>query len=492
MTDTIGSQLKQARQARNLSIDKVAQATRIRSRYLSALEADDPDALPSPAQARGFLRIYAGYLGISLGQPSNLTGQDSAADHPSSPLGAAAASGASTGQPGPETAPSRASRGGSRPSTKKTTHPPAEVSQAETAPAPSQGAPAEAEDASALPSAQQTGPIPSAANPASQMIFASIGRSLRERREALSITLEEIQEHTHVRRHYLEALESGSFDRLPSSVQARGMLANYARFLDLDMDGLLLQFAEGLQAQRLERQPVAVGKEAPSSEQPETGPKPSFPGRLSRYFSMDILVGGGLVVLLTLFAIWGTSQIVRLHGQSTPPPTVPGLSSLLLPTASSTLPAVLLPETATSSAIALPGGSSLTAVASLPTAIAGQVQVIVIANRSGWVRVTVDGQVKMEGLTTAGTAYPFNGIQQIEVVTGDGSSVSILYNQSNLGNMGTMGQVVDRIYTPSAVLNPTATFTPSPTISPTPTVTPRPSSTPRASATPLATALQGP
>ena len=50
---------------------------------------------------------------------------------------------------------------------------------------------------------------------------------------------------------YLQALEAGEFDHLPSSVQARGMLNNYAHFLDLDVDALLLTFAEGLQTQRL-------------------------------------------------------------------------------------------------------------------------------------------------------------------------------------------------------------------------------------------------
>ncbi len=72
--------------------------------------------------------------------------------------------------------------------------------------------------------------------------------------------MDEIEQHTHVRKHYLQALELGDFDHLPSSVQTRGMLNNYARFLDMDVDAILLQFAEGLQAQRLERQPTQVDK----------------------------------------------------------------------------------------------------------------------------------------------------------------------------------------------------------------------------------------
>jgi len=98
--------------------------------------------------------------------------------------------------------------------------------------------------------------------------------------------------------------------------------------------------------------------------------------------------------------------------------------------------------------------------------------------------VVVDGKIKFEGRITPGTAYPYDGNIQIEVLTGNGAAVGILYNQSDLGSMGTLGEVVDHIYTANAILNPTATFTPSPTITLKPSVTPRPSATLRPSITP--------
>ena len=68
MTDTIGQRLKKAREYRNLTLEKAAEATRIRQTYLRALEADDFSAMPSPVQARGFLRNYAQYLDLDLDQ----------------------------------------------------------------------------------------------------------------------------------------------------------------------------------------------------------------------------------------------------------------------------------------------------------------------------------------------------------------------------------------------------------------------------------------
>ena len=66
MTDTIGQQLKQARTARNLTLQKVTQATRIQAHFIEAMEADDFESLPSPVQVRAFLRIYAEFLDLSL------------------------------------------------------------------------------------------------------------------------------------------------------------------------------------------------------------------------------------------------------------------------------------------------------------------------------------------------------------------------------------------------------------------------------------------
>ena len=61
---TIGSILRQKREEKRLTLDQVFQAIKIRASYLQAIENDQLDALPSVAQARGFIRLYAGYLGI--------------------------------------------------------------------------------------------------------------------------------------------------------------------------------------------------------------------------------------------------------------------------------------------------------------------------------------------------------------------------------------------------------------------------------------------
>jgi hypothetical protein len=60
----IGASLEEARNRAGLSIDEAADATKIRVKYLAALEAEDWAVLPSTAYAKGFLRTYARMLGL--------------------------------------------------------------------------------------------------------------------------------------------------------------------------------------------------------------------------------------------------------------------------------------------------------------------------------------------------------------------------------------------------------------------------------------------
>jgi len=73
MAESIGTTLKQRREARHLSIAQVAEQTRIRPHYLQALENDDLSAIPSMVQARGFLRLYTEFLGLNLEELSSTT-----------------------------------------------------------------------------------------------------------------------------------------------------------------------------------------------------------------------------------------------------------------------------------------------------------------------------------------------------------------------------------------------------------------------------------
>jgi cytoskeleton protein RodZ len=60
----IGSTLREARTRQGLELHDAQRATRIRTKYLAALEAEHFDQLPAEAYAKAFLQTYADYLGL--------------------------------------------------------------------------------------------------------------------------------------------------------------------------------------------------------------------------------------------------------------------------------------------------------------------------------------------------------------------------------------------------------------------------------------------
>jgi cytoskeleton protein RodZ len=410
MTTTVGQELHQAREARALSIDQAAAATRIRPHYIRALESGDFDALPSVAQARGFLRAYASYLGLDPDPLLDLLENKEPA--PTSPS--------------PDTTP------------------------------PSDAATETPQEASA--------------------IFMEVGEKLQHQRELLGLSLEDVERHTYLRLHYLIALEAGNLDGLPSPVQGRGMLNNYATFLGLNPDPLLLRFAEGLQLRLAARQ-AAQQHPRPAARNRQI----ILPAPLKRIFSSDILIGGGLAVFLIVFIFWGAIRIFATLNRSDVTPTAPSIAEVLLATATPTATETPQPVTPTApppleifptQALVT---DAVTGAMISPQPISG-VQVYVNVRHRAWMRALVDGEVQFEGRVVPGTAYPFAGETSVEIQASNGAALQILFNGIDLGALGITGQVVDRIFSLQGEVTPTPTITPtaSPSQPATPTSIPSP------------------
>src|SRR5688572_7199468 len=64
----VGMQLREAREARGLSLDSLASATRIKVRILEGLERNDLSAAPPRPYTRGFVAAYAREVGLDADQ----------------------------------------------------------------------------------------------------------------------------------------------------------------------------------------------------------------------------------------------------------------------------------------------------------------------------------------------------------------------------------------------------------------------------------------
>ena len=62
--ESLGQTLKAARERKRITLSYAAAQTRIKMQFLELMERDDFSRMPAPAYAKGFLRMYAEYLGL--------------------------------------------------------------------------------------------------------------------------------------------------------------------------------------------------------------------------------------------------------------------------------------------------------------------------------------------------------------------------------------------------------------------------------------------
>ncbi len=311
-----------------------------------------------------------------------------------------------------------------------------------------------------------------------ELVFAEIGHSLSKRREMLSLTYEEVERHTRVRRAFLHAMEEGAMEDLPSPVQTRGILANYAGFLDLDVDAILLRFADGLQARhREQRMNMPTRSRAPMTVNTSLPPLRSF-------IASDLLFGGGVAIVLLLFAVWGINRVITVRSSAPAGATAPSISDVLVGTPLPTLAqqVTLIPAQDTAAA----PNAAATATEVLPTLAANvTVEVKLTATARTYMRVAVDGKTLFDGRADPGQTYTYQAAKTVEVLTGNAGALQAIFNGHDMGFLGQFGDVMDLVYTAQGVVTPTSTPAPTrtPTLKPTPTPsetpTPNPSVTPK-------------
>jgi cytoskeletal protein RodZ len=290
-----------------------------------------------------------------------------------------------------------------------------------------------------------------------KQIFKDIGNKLRERRGLISLTLDDISENIHVNTQYLNALEDGRLDALPSPVQAKGMLANYAEFLNLDGDTLLLRFADGLQLQRLEKQQTPVNRKMSSNEISSTKL------RLKNFFSLDLLVMVGLFIGFTSFIIWGVNRILAVDSQDPLATEIPDVSDVLLATSSITPEATDGDETPSEPSATPANGEQENTPIFTPVVSDNPINIVIIPNQQAWVQITSDNALVYEGRLLPGNAYNYSGDEVVEILTGNAGALQIYFNDQAIGAAGFIGQVEKLTFTETGLVRPTPTNPPTST-----------------------------
>jgi len=463
MTTTVGEQLKKAREQKRLTVEQAAFVTHIKPEYLRALEMNEREIIPSFVQAKGFLRLYADYLNLD---PRPLLDLWS---------GIVSTSFTVTDKELPKNEPEDFDNAGSE--TKLLPLGDEEIKN-----------PLDADLSASFEIQEPDSTVQAKAfPPLAEEYLKKIGVQLKERRQAVGLQYSDVEKFIHIRTHYLKALEDGRIDILPSFVQGQGMLANYARFMELDVENLLLQYAAALQARREALLPP------PSGEKRAIQRNNGKIGRgLGKYLSTDLLISGGVILALLAFAVWAAISVSKTRNQSTLQTPV-SISELLLTTVEQTSNSteISVQDTVIPTSVLADESDGNPAVASLEPDISPvpggdqPIQLTVIGQQRTWLKVIADGKEMLNERIIPGNAYSFSAENTIELSSGDATGIQIIYNGLDLGILGNQGQVVNLTFNLTGISTPTSV--PQPTSTPTVAITSTPTPTPTMLVTPTVT-----
>jgi cytoskeletal protein RodZ len=296
-----------------------------------------------------------------------------------------------------------------------------------------------------------------------------IGQLLRDARERLGFTLEEVEKATRIRAERLEALENGQMEQLPSEAQARGFLKNYAGFLGLDSDEILDQYDE----QRGRGRRGILPKRA----EPERQTSPMFVNvRRRRLISSDLIVTAVVTVGVVMVLIWGGGRVFASINQRAS--ATEHASAVDEPTLEPTSTAFgVIAQDVNAMQVTQIVANAPTATLPLRLGTAEEVSLELIGEQQAWIKVTADGDDAFQGRLHKGERKSFTAADRIVVNTGNGGGVRVIYNGTDQGLMGEIGRVIIRVWTREGAQTPTPTATYTPTISPIPSRTPFPSPT---------------
>ena len=250
----------------------------------------------------------------------------------------------------------------------------------------------------------------------------ALGERFRAAREARGLTLSDVAEQIRIRSVYLTAIEEENWLAIGAPVYVRGFLRTYARFLSLDAEEAVGAFNQ-----------QAAGAAAVTVADPvTTPPRQSEPRRLLPFIWIASVVAVLLIAYVAFNAFSPHEPATDLTQVSvTVNPSPSGSPQLSTSPGGSVAPAALASPQASASAAVV--------VANQPNSL------VVQLSAPSWLRVVIDGSVRIEGTFPAGTSKTFRG-KRAELRIGNAGGVSLLVDGKSIGPLGKSGDVVERTF----------------------------------------------
>jgi cytoskeletal protein RodZ len=257
------------------------------------------------------------------------------------------------------------------------------------------------------------------------MSSTPFGEHLKREREMRGVSLEEVSAATRISTRFLEAIESDRWESLPGGVFNRGFIRSVARYLGLDEDSMVAEYA-------LE-----------TRGRVEAGVVPDPPMEMPRNWKPAIVAAIVLVVILAgvgfAYARYGGKIAARLHWK--PVATGPvGPESSGLPG-----DAPRGANDATGGAAAAGDGTAQNsrpsdgAAASAGAAAADPLELTLQTSKLVDVTIVADGATVFNGPIDAGDKRQFEARDVFEVTSSDALAIVLELNGQHVGAFGQLG-----------------------------------------------------
>ncbi len=245
----------------------------------------------------------------------------------------------------------------------------------------------------------------------------SLGERFRAAREQRGLTLSDVAEQVRIRSVYLAAIEEDNWKAIGAPVYIRGFLRTYARFLGLDPEEAVSQFNAG---EGTSPGPVAAPSKASSFDMRPQG------GSLAPLIWVAGIIALALIGFVIYLAVTPPRTTQQLAATAGAQPTAPSLAS----------------GTATQMPMS-PGAAGSRAPSPSPLPQTRTLAIHLTA--PSWLRVTVDGNVSIEGTFPAGTTKSFHGKNAL-VRVGNAGGVEITVDGKAVGKLGGTGDVAEKSF----------------------------------------------
>ena len=254
-----------------------------------------------------------------------------------------------------------------------------------------------------------------------------VGDILRREREKQGLTIADIEKGTSIRGLYIEHIERGNIGELPGLVYAKGFVRNYAKFLRLNAEALVQQFAEenGSTPPPVPAEPESAPRRISlSTVGDESLSSISIGGTSSSYASIFGKLAAGIIVLAALVG-GGVAAISAINS----PAQVPAA-----------------PPVKTEQPAAPAAAAEADAADTARAAHTDGVNVSVTLTERCWTEVSVDGKSVFEGIIEKGKTESWKGKESVVIRAGNAGALDVTFNGRKLGKFGDNGEVLERTF----------------------------------------------